>query len=120
MPWLMNCKARNSQPHHHQLPGGAEQAPLWHLLRVSSFAFLEMGVKNSRHTVATKSCLKNPLSTYNKDSSTSRGELAEWLMAPVLKTGKPERVSGVRIPRSPPFKSFIINNLEEYFCFLRP
>src|SRR5580704_6753432 len=30
------------------------------------------------------------------------GELAEWLMAPVLKTGIPERVSGVRIPHSPP------------------
>jgi hypothetical protein len=28
--------------------------------------------------------------------------LAEWLMAPVLKTGIPERVSGVRIPHSPP------------------
>jgi hypothetical protein len=31
------------------------------------------------------------------------GEVAEWLMAPVLKTGIPERVSGVRIPPSPPF-----------------
>src|SRR5262249_37425944 len=31
-----------------------------------------------------------------------RGEVAEWLMAPVLKTGIPERVSGVRIPPSPP------------------
>src|SRR5208282_4260832 len=30
------------------------------------------------------------------------GEVAEWLMAPVLKTGLPERVSGVRIPPSPP------------------
>src|SRR5271155_3596504 len=30
------------------------------------------------------------------------GEVAEWLMAPVLKTGIPERVSGVRIPSSPP------------------
>ena len=30
------------------------------------------------------------------------GEVAEWLMAPVLKTGIPERVSGVRIPPSPP------------------
>jgi hypothetical protein len=30
------------------------------------------------------------------------GELAEWLMASVLKTDVPERVSGVRIPRSPP------------------
>jgi hypothetical protein len=32
----------------------------------------------------------------------TRGEVAEWLMAPVLKTGIPERVSGVRIPPSPP------------------
>ena len=31
------------------------------------------------------------------------GELAEWLMASVLKTDVPERVSGVRIPRSPPY-----------------
>ena len=31
-----------------------------------------------------------------------RGEVAEWLMAPVLKTGIPERVSGVQIPPSPP------------------
>src|SRR5258708_28683233 len=31
------------------------------------------------------------------------GEVAEWLMAPVLKTGIPERVSGVRIPPSPPY-----------------
>jgi hypothetical protein len=33
------------------------------------------------------------------------GEVAEWLMAPVLKTGIPERVSGVRIPPSPPLLS---------------
>jgi hypothetical protein len=30
------------------------------------------------------------------------GEVAEWLMAPVLKTGVPERAPGVRIPPSPP------------------
>ena len=30
------------------------------------------------------------------------GEVAEWLMAPVLKTGILARVSGVRIPPSPP------------------
>jgi hypothetical protein len=30
------------------------------------------------------------------------GEVAERLMAPVLKTGIPGRVSGVRIPPSPP------------------
>ena len=30
------------------------------------------------------------------------GEMAERLMAPVLKTGIPERVSGVRIPLTPP------------------
>jgi hypothetical protein len=35
----------------------------------------------------------------------SRGEVAEWLMAPVLKTGIPEKVSGVRIPPSPPVLS---------------
>ena len=30
--------------------------------------------------------------------------MAEWLNAPVLKTGVLERVSGVRIPLSPPFE----------------
>jgi hypothetical protein len=30
------------------------------------------------------------------------GEMAEWLKAPVLKTGIRETVSGVRIPLSPP------------------
>ena len=34
-----------------------------------------------------------------------QGRVAEWLMAPVLKTGVPERVSGVRIPPLPPFTS---------------
>ncbi len=29
------------------------------------------------------------------------GRMAEWLNAPVLKTGVPERVSGVRIPILP-------------------
>ena len=33
-----------------------------------------------------------------------QGRVAEWLMAPVLKTGVPERVSGVRIPPLPPFR----------------
>ena len=33
------------------------------------------------------------------------GRVAEWLKAPVLKTGIPETVSGVRIPSLPPFRS---------------
>ncbi len=41
------------------------------------------------------------LGNYNKKTEVA-GEVAEWLMAPVLKTGIPERVSGVRIPHSPP------------------
>jgi hypothetical protein len=36
--------------------------------------------------------------------------VAEWLMAPVLKTGVPERVPGVRIPPSPP-RSLAYGNL---------
>jgi hypothetical protein len=32
-----------------------------------------------------------------------RGEVAEWSNATVLKTVRPARVSGVRIPPSPPF-----------------
>jgi hypothetical protein len=35
------------------------------------------------------------------------GRVAEWLMAPVLKTGIPERVSGVRIPSLPPHLSLL-------------
>jgi hypothetical protein len=34
--------------------------------------------------------------------------VAEWLMAPVLKTGVPERVSGVRIPPLPPFSLLFV------------
>ena len=34
-----------------------------------------------------------------------RGWVAEWFKAPVLKTGVPERVPGVRIPPQPPFRS---------------
>lgn len=33
------------------------------------------------------------------------GWVAEWLKAPVLKTGRPARVSWVRIPPHPPFQS---------------
>ena len=33
------------------------------------------------------------------------GEVAEWLMAPVLKTGVGETLPGVRIPPSPPIPS---------------
>ena len=39
------------------------------------------------------------------------GEVAEWLMAPVLKTGIPERVSGVRIPPSPP--DFLLSSIQQ-------
>ena len=43
-------------------------------------------------------------STYNQEGPGDCGEVAERLMAPVLKTGIPERVSGVRIPPSPPLQ----------------
>jgi hypothetical protein len=43
------------------------------------------------------------LAVQSEKSRERRGEVAEWLMAPVLKTGIPERVSGVRIPPSPPY-----------------
>src|SRR6202034_1218567 len=46
-----------------------------------------------------------------------RGEVAEWLMAPVLKTGVPERVPGVRIPPSPPVIKFPCHFLIS-LCFL--
>jgi hypothetical protein len=46
-----------------------------------------------------------------------RGEVAEWLMAPVLKTGIPERVSGVRIPPSPP-DSLVVKQLGAFASLL--
>ncbi len=39
------------------------------------------------------------------------GRVAEWLMAPVLKTGVPERVSGVRIPPLPPISPRLLLRL---------
>src|SRR5208282_6180967 len=36
------------------------------------------------------------------------GEVAEWLKAPVLKTGVRETVPGVRIPPSPPVFRFLL------------
>jgi hypothetical protein len=49
-----------------------------------------------------------------------RGRVAEWLMAPVLKTGVPERVSGVRIPPLPPFRLLIRSlYLEELETWLK-
>ena len=45
------------------------------------------------------SCISEPVCS----KTVLIGEVAEWLMAPVLKTGVPERVPGVRIPPSPPF-----------------
>ena len=42
------------------------------------------------------------------------GEVAEWLMAPVLKTGVPERVPGVRIPPSPPALYFLLLTVRDY------
>jgi hypothetical protein len=50
-----------------------------------------------------QNCVTRPAEPKEKCSKTiEAGEVAEWLMAPVLKTGMPERVSGVRIPPSPP------------------
>ena len=40
-------------------------------------------------------------------TTATNGRVAEWLMAPVLKTGVPERVSGVRIPSLPPHLSLL-------------
>ena len=45
-------------------------------------------------------------------TETTRGELAEWLMAPVLKTGIPGRVSGVRIPHSPPVPPQLVDHIQ--------
>ena len=66
-------------------------------------------------------------SRYNQSWPADRGEVAERLMAPVLKTGIPERVSGVRIPPSPPVLYFLLFAVPDYqlttkfqsFCFRR-
>ena len=42
---------------------------------------------------------------YPRHTKLQTGRVAEWLMAPVLKTGVPGRVSGVRIPPLPPHKA---------------
>ena len=47
-------------------------------------------------------CAMRCLAKNAADLSWGDGRVAEWLMAPVLKTGVPERVSGVRIPPLPP------------------
>ena len=47
------------------------------------------------------------VSTYNQRGPADGGEVAERLMAPVLKTGIVERLSGVRIPPSPPCTDYI-------------
>ena len=47
----------------------------------------------------------------------THGEVAEWLKAPVLKTGKVSKPSRVRIPPSPPGKKDEIN-YEIVFFFL--
>ena len=44
------------------------------------------------------------------------GRVAEWLMAPVLKTGVPERVSGVRIPPLPPDLLFRPKSTKKPLC----
>ncbi len=38
----------------------------------------------------------------------TRGRVAEWLNAPVLKTGIGESLSGVRIPPRPPFAFLVL------------
>ena len=51
-------------------------------------------------------------------SRVSIGELAEWLNAPVLKTGERESVPRVRIPGSPPntHKKRARENLALFLC----
>ncbi len=44
----------------------------------------------------------NHAATVLHDNTKYIGEVAEWSNAPVSKTGKPERVSRVQIPPSPP------------------
>jgi hypothetical protein len=47
----------------------------------------------------------------------SGGEMAEWLNAPVLKTGMSERASRVRIPLSPQETKELVPRGAGDFCF---
>ena len=48
----------------------------------------------------------------------THGEVAEWLKAPVLKTGKVSKPSRVRLPPSPPRKKDEINYEIVFFSYL--
>jgi hypothetical protein len=60
--------------------------------------FFQQKVENNNNAAQTPILLRNVPS----HTKLQTGRVAEWLMAPVLKTGVPERVSGVRIPPLPP------------------
>ena len=51
--------------------------------------------------------------TLNEESIPIRGEMAEWLIASVLKTDILERVSGVQIPPSPPLSLMATGQLKQ-------
>ena len=54
-------------------------------------------------TVVASSVAMSALTSPGAVASLDSGQLAEWLKAPDSKSGVPARVSGVRIPRCPPF-----------------
>src|SRR5437870_3691855 len=58
-----------------------------------------------RQTCLTRRCSAEQITLGGASCPDQIGELAERLKAPDSKSGVPVRVSGVRIPRSPPIKS---------------
>ena len=50
-------------------------------------------------------CISLPVRLLSKHRAAAPGEVVEWFMAPVLKTGVAEMSPWVRIPPSPPFQN---------------
>lgn len=55
--------------------------------------------------------IRNTSSCVSERQCKGSGEMAEWLIAAVLKTAVPERVPGVRIPVSPQEKADLVRQV---------
>ena len=80
----------------------------WGDARSSNQAVDKFSAGPARARRALQCCLGGAVQRFvagcDNDETTACGGMAEWLMAAVLKTAVPERVSGVRIPLPPPIR----------------